>query len=147
VSADLLSTPSTPPMTKEDRDQFAAELRLKLDSRRDVFVIDRHMFEPQDDKGWGLLVGAAHKIGHPYEDKNGADEPDRNIVKNVSAATLKLLLDYCESAWDMDFVSYCAGIFHGRQPRPDETAFDLLPDVQSKLSADRLGFGHIYGGQ
>jgi hypothetical protein len=145
MSGDLLATPSTPPMSQADRAEFATELRLKLNSRRDVFVIDRHMFEPQEsDSGEHATEMQRRLVGHPYPDKNGA-EPDRNVTKQVSAATLRLLLDYCESAWDMDFVSYCAGIFHGRTPREDETAFDLLPDVQSRISADRLGLGHIYG--
>ncbi len=118
------------PMSKEAREQFAYSLRKQLDSRRDVFVVGKHMFEQTE----------------------GSSAPDRIIApdddgesKRVSAATLRLLLDYCESAWDMDFVSYCAGIFHGRAPQPGECAFDLLPDVQSRISADRLGFGAIYG--
>lgn len=127
-------------MSAEDRAEFAQELREKLNSRRDVFPVDKFMFEPQGTGG----NMAARRIEHLAV--NNAHS-DRNIVKNVSAATLKLLLDYCEQPeWTMDFVSYCAGIFQGREARPGETAFDLLPDVQERMSADRLGFGHIYGG-
>lgn len=134
-------------MSAEDRADFAKELRSRLDSRRDVFPIDRFMFEAVD-----------------YDDESDSDDPlipgprvidttnRHNLTdklkeqKRVSAATLRLLLDYCENlAWEMDFVSYCAGIFHGREAQPGETAFDLLPDVQERISADRLGFGHIYG--
>lgn len=142
MSGDLLSTPSTPPMSAKDRAVFAKELREKLNSRRDVFVIDKFMFEPQEGGGDMQARRVEHATGPSYPRPK-----ERNNVKNVSAATLRLLLDYCESAWDMDFVSYCAGIFHGREPHQDETAFDLLPDVQSKISADRLGFGHIYEGR
>lgn len=141
--------PTTPgPMSPEERANFAVHLRDKLNSRRDNFVIDKFMFEPQEGPGdYGTTAFRARRLEHPpVADADGQEKAEREIVKTVSAATLRLLLDYCESAWDMDLRSYCAGIFHGREPNEGETAFDLLPDVRQRVSADRLGFGHIYGG-
>lgn len=119
-------------MTKEERAQFGAELREKLSSHRDVFAIDKYMFEKTREGDFRFIGQAFRK--------------DLSI-KRVSAAALKLLLDYCEhSEWEMPFVDYCAAIFHGRAPQEGETAFDLLPDVQDRMNLERLGFGHIYGG-
>lgn len=123
-------------MSTEERIAFAHELRRKLATRRDVFIVDRYFFEKQSEDP---AVIDGRKIG--YTD-NSAHGPS----KKISPATLRLMLDYCESDWPMDFVTYCAGMFQGRLPNEGETAFDLLPDVQNKMSADRLGFGHIYGG-
>jgi len=114
-----------PPMKPEDKVQLAAELRERLASHRTTFVVDKMMFE------W------LHEI--EGRETNGTQ-------KVVTAAALKLLLDYCENDWGMGFVSYCAAIFHSREPAEGECAFDLLPDVKDRLSADRIGLGHIYGG-
>lgn len=133
----------TAPMSAEDRKRFAIELRFKLDSHRTVFVVDKYMFEPYD-------VNNANNTSGPRvigTTPSGSGYPTGHEQKTISAQCLKLLLDYCESPWDMDFVSYCAGMFHGREPNEGETAFDLLPDVKSRLSADRFGLGHIYGGE
>lgn len=130
---DESEAPSSWPHTKEDKAEFASELRHHLDTHRHDFVVDEMMFEPSERYAHRLLSYAQGS------EKRGGTH------KLVSAACLKLLLDYCEGDWPMDFVSYCAGIFHGREPKPDETAFDLLPDVRKRVTADRLGFGHIYG--
>jgi hypothetical protein len=121
-------------MTEDAKQLFAAKLQQQLDSRRDVFVVDSFLFEPFDSDNDRSVV------------QDVSTAATRGVQKTVSAACLKLLLDYCESAWDMPFVDYCAAVFHGREPREGETAFDLLPDVRQRVSADRLGLGHIYGG-
>ncbi len=118
-----------------------------LASRRDVFVIDRFAFEPFSSDGYVDAGERVVMVDDPSATIGSAGMTHGiNEQKKVSAACIKLLLDYCEEpAWTMSLPEYCAGIFHGRELQPGETAFDLLPDVQERLSADRLGFGHIYG--
>lgn len=117
-------------MNAEARAELASTLRSKLDSRRDTFVINGELFEDQ-------------RIAWEADPAKPEQKP-----KTVSAAALKLLLDYCDNMeWTMSLAEYCANIFHSRAPEPGETAFSLLPDVRDRLSADRLGFWHIYGGR
>lgn len=128
-------TKGDPPLSKEERAEFAEWLRVKLDSRRNVFALSRSVFDFMlpDDNSDAAIVG---------------ESPPDNAVKKVSAASLRLLLDYCENLdWPIGLVEYCAGVFHSREAAPGETPFDLLPDEQEGISADRLGFGHIYGGR
>ncbi len=128
-------------MTPEAREQFAHELRERLNSRRDVFVVDEYMFEPYS--GVSLAMSGRRRIAVAG---SGSFPPEElRTQKTISSACLRLLLDYCESAWEMSLPEYCAGVFHGREAREGETAFDLLPTVQERLSADRLGLGGIYG--
>jgi len=107
-----------------DKKMFAEDLQKRLASHRDVFVIDA------DD--W--IAGSDAEVRASAKDH-----------KHVSRAALKLLLDYCTEDWpNMTIVEYAAAVFHSREPTKDETLFSLLPDVQQRLDADRLGLGHIY---
>lgn len=131
------------PLSQEEREVFAAELRKKLETNRTTFVVDKWMFE----------AGSAGVNKRFIETASSEDAPaDESIPESdlrqklVTAAALRIMLDYCESNWPMGFVEYCAGMFQGRLPAPGECAFDLLPDARERVSADRLGLGHIYGG-
>lgn len=124
-----------PQMDALHRARFADNLRRLVNSHRTVFAVDKFMFEPQPSNS-DRVVGVDDQM-------NGEPHPDGQ--KTVSAAALRILLDYCENDWPMGFVEYCAGMFHGRAPKPGETAFDLLPDVRTRINAERLGFGGIYG--
>ena len=112
-------------MPKEEREKFAVELRTKLATHRTVFAVDAWLFE-------------SHELGQPKQHAS-------TQAKTVSAAALRMLLDYCENEWPMGFVEYCAAVFQSREPKPGETAFDTLPDVKERMNAERLGFGAIYG--
>lgn len=130
-------------MEPDERARLAEQVRKLLATRRDNFLIHKYMFEPYDVNGElnGVRSISESSNPHPQPHRHGVDES-----KTVSAAALRVLLDYFESnEWPMSFVEYCAGMFHGRPPEENETAFDLLPDVRTRVSADRLGFGHIYG--
>lgn len=110
-----------------DKKAFGADIRERLQSNRDVFVIDA------DD--W---------IYTEHHEQDGTGKAAE--TKKVSATTLRLLLDYCDNEWPgMDIVEYAAAIFHSRQPNEGETLFDVLPSVESRLSAASVGLGHIYG--
>lgn len=108
-----------------NREWLAAFLRAKLATNREVFVVDPLDFDPS--------IAAL---------KSAAD----TASKLVSAPTLRLLLDYCENPnwWHMSFEEYAAAIFYGREPQEKELLFDLLPEALDRISADRLGLGHIY---
>jgi hypothetical protein len=101
-------------------------LALLLESRRDVFTIGCAFFLETDLDSSFLRPG-----------------PGRPPIKNVSAGALRTILEWAREDWSISLEEWCAAAFWGRAWE-GETVFDLIPEVEQKLSADNLGFGHLY---
>lgn len=121
-------------MKPENKAKLANELRRQLETHRTMFVIDKRLFEG--------LMGRYIAV-----EQEKALLKENQLTKLVTAGALRIMLDYCENEYPMTFIAYCAAMFHAREPKEDETVFDLLPDARDRLDADRLGLGHIYGGR
>jgi hypothetical protein len=118
-------------MNRDDKDQIATlreNLRRLLDSRRDYFVIDALTFS----------------TGGVFQAETLGTEPGDASGRVVSAASLRLVIDWCDNDFPMSLEEFLSGMFYGREWDGETRIHKLIPESKDRLTADSLGFGHLY---
>lgn len=112
---------------------LAAALKKLIDTRRDAFVIDALTLglPSEEDRGRNRMTLGTESL---------VEIPSRT----VSAASLRLVYDWATSDWPITLESYLSGMFHGKEWDGETSAHMLIPEVQSRITADSLGLGHLY---
>lgn len=126
-------------MTRDDKDaidRLRFNLRTLLESRRDYFVVDEHTLMPMSPRN---IVALGTETSGP-----GLYIRPGDYARTVSAASLRLVLDWCENDFAMSLESFLSGMFHGKEWDGQTPAHQLIPEAKDRISADSLGLGHLY---
>lgn len=108
---------------------IAEHCHKMLEGRRDTFVIGPHTF-------------AAAVWREP--DPTLASGVSAEWGRAVSAAVIRRILDWAENDWPMSLGDFLSGMFFGKEWDKKTPPWVLVPTVEQRMSAESLGFGHLY---
>lgn len=118
------------------RESIASHANEMLNSRRDHFIIGPQTFAA------AIWREPDNETTRPLFDKHGHETIDEG--RTVSAAAIRLILDWAQNSWPMSLGDFLSGMFFGRAWDQKTPPWRLIPEAKSRLSADSLGFGHLY---
>ncbi len=100
-----------------------------LNSRRDTFVIGPQTF--------AAGVWREPELGRPLT-------PNDVVSRAVPASAIRRVLDWAENDWPMSLGDFLSGMFYGKEWDKKTPPWRLVPAAEDRLSAESLGFGHLY---
>lgn len=139
----------------EQKASIADGANKMLESRRDFFTIGPQTFaaslwrEPQQHLSRLNTTGHHHAtivFAHDTASAIFVDPEDANAGRVVSAAAIRLVLDWATNDWPVSLGEFLSGMFLGKPWDEKTPPWKLIPEAKSRLSADSLGFSHLYPG-